>query len=125
YYRRQQTRAHPIVTGAVQQLAAGLVFIPLALLIPQQPMHPTFRGVTAICYLIVFGSIVGYSAYIYALSHLSVAVVSIYSYVNPVVAVFLGWLFYREPFGLREATAMVIILVGVAIVKRYSPEGAH
>ncbi|MGD0015668.1 MAG: EamA family transporter [Bryobacteraceae bacterium] len=125
YYRRQETRAHPIVTGAVQQLAAGLVFIPIALLIPEQPMHPTFRGVAAICYLVVFGSIVGYSAYIYALSHLPVAVVSIYSYVNPVVAVFLGWLFYREPFGLREATAMVIILVGVAIVKRYSPEGAH
>jgi len=47
-----------------------------------------------------------------------VAVLSIYNYVNPVVAVILGWIFYREPFGLREAAAMAIIFTGVAIVKR-------
>jgi drug/metabolite transporter (DMT)-like permease len=70
-------------------------------------------------YLVVFGSIVGYSSYIYAMSHLRVAVVSIYSYVNPVVAVVLGWLFYREPFGGREALATAIIFSGVALVKRY------
>jgi drug/metabolite transporter (DMT)-like permease len=77
--------------------------------------------VGAILYLVVFGSIVGYSAYVYALSHLTVAVVSIYSYINPVVAVFLGWLFYREPFGGREALAMAIIFAGVALVKTFSP----
>ena len=70
----------------------------------------------------IFGSIVGYSSYIYALSNLPVAIVSIYNYINPVVAVFLGWLFYREPFGLREAVAMAVIFVGVATVKRYSRE---
>lgn len=48
------------------------------------------------------------------------SVVSIYNYVNPVVAVALGWLFYREPFGYREATGMAIIFVGVALVKRFS-----
>jgi drug/metabolite transporter (DMT)-like permease len=80
---------------------------------------PSARGIAALCYLVVFGSIVGYSAYVYAMSHLRVAVVSIYSYVNPVVAVFLGWLFYREPFGLREAIAMVIIFLGVALLKRF------
>ena len=42
------------------------------------------------------------------------------SYVNAVVAVALGWLFYREPFGWRETGAMVIIFAGVAVVKRYS-----
>jgi len=45
-------------------------------------------------------------------------VVSLYNYVNPVVAVILGWLFYREPFGWREAGAMLVIFTGVAIVKR-------
>lgn len=78
----------------------------------------------AILYLMVFGSIVGYSAYIYALSHLSVAVVSIYPYINPVVAVILGWLFYREPFGVREAVAMAIIFAGVTLVKTFSPRKA-
>ena len=123
YYRRQETKAHPIVAGAVQQLAAGLAMAPAALLVPEPPVHLTFRGVAALVYLIIFGSIVGYSAYIYALSHLPVAVVSIYPYVNPVVAVFLGWLFYREPFGIRECLAMIVIFVGIGVVKRYSPSG--
>jgi drug/metabolite transporter (DMT)-like permease len=120
HYRRQPARAHPIVNGAVQMLAAGLVLTVAALVIPEHPITPTFRGVFGLVYLIVFGSIVGYSSYIYALSHLRVAVVSIYPYANTVVAVFLGWLFYREPFGLREIAAMLIIFAGVALVKRAS-----
>jgi drug/metabolite transporter (DMT)-like permease len=54
------------------------------------------------------------------MDRLPVAIVSVYPYVNAVVAVALGWLFYREPFGMREALAMAIIFAGVAIVKRYS-----
>lgn len=121
YQRRQATPVHPVVTGAVQQLAAGLAFLLPALLVPEHPVRWSFRGAAALVYLIVFGSIVGYSAYIYALSHLRVAVVSIYPYVNPVVAVALGWLFYREPFGVREAGAMAIIFAGVLLVKRATP----
>ncbi|HVX66007.1 MAG TPA: EamA family transporter [Bryobacteraceae bacterium] len=124
-HRRQSMRAHPIVSGAVQQLAAGIAVAPLALLFPSHPIVFTFRGVAALLYLVVFGSIVGYSAYIYALSHLPVTVLSIYPYVNPVVAVILGWLFYREAFGAREAVAMVVIFAGVALVKRYSPAPKH
>jgi drug/metabolite transporter (DMT)-like permease len=44
----------------------------------------------------------------------------VYPYVNAVVAVTLGWLFYREPFGAREAVAMAVIFASVAAVKRYS-----
>jgi drug/metabolite transporter (DMT)-like permease len=120
YYRRQPALAHPIVNGAVQMLAAGLVLALAALVIPQHPVTPTFRGIAALVYLIIFGSIVGYSSYIYALSHLRVSVVSIYPYINPAVAVFLGWWFYREPFGVREAMAMLIIFAGVWLVKRAS-----
>jgi drug/metabolite transporter (DMT)-like permease len=122
YHRRQPTRVHPIVSGAVQQLAAGIAIGIPALLVPQHAIVPTFRGVAALLYLVIFGSIVGYSSYIYALSHLPVAVVSIYPYVNPVVAVLLGWMIFREHFGPREAIAMLIIFAGVAIVKRYSPD---
>jgi drug/metabolite transporter (DMT)-like permease len=69
---------------------------------------------------VCFGSIVGYSAYAYALDRLPVAILSVYPYVNAIVAVGLGWLFYREPFGVREAVAMVVIFAGVAVVKRYA-----
>jgi len=120
--RRQETRAHPIVSGAVQQLAAGLAFVIPALILRGE-IHWSPRGVGAILYLVVFGSIVGYSAFIYAMDRLPVALVSIYNYINPVVAVCLGWLFYREPFGWREAVAMAVIFAGVAIVKSVSHAG--
>ena len=116
--RRQPTTVHPIVSGGVQQLAAGLAFLPIALIRGGEIHWHETQGVWAILYLVLFGSIIGYSSYIYALEHLPVAVLSIYNYVNPVVAVVLGWLFYREPFGFREATAMAVIFAGVAMVKR-------
>jgi drug/metabolite transporter (DMT)-like permease len=54
------------------------------------------------------------------MDRLPVALVSSYTYINPIVAVWLGWLFYREAFGWHEAVAMLIIFVGVAMVKRSS-----
>jgi drug/metabolite transporter (DMT)-like permease len=123
YQRRKAGKAHPIIAGGVQQLAAGLILAPFALAIPEHPIHWSVRGVSALFYLVVFGSLVGYSAYAYALDRLPVAIVSVYPYVNAVVAVGLGWLFYREPFGWREAIAMTIIFASVAVVKRFSRKG--
>ena len=120
YQRRKAGKAHPVVAGGVQQLAAALILLPFSLLIPQPSLHWSVRGVSALCYLVIFGSLVGYSAYVYAMDRLPVAIVSIYPYANAVVAVFLGWLFYREPFGPRELVAMAIIFAGVAMVKKYS-----
>ena len=117
--RREPAQAHPIVAGAVQQFAAGVAFVIPAML-TASPVQWSPRGTGALIYLVIFGSIVGYSAFIFAMDRLPVALVSIYNYINPVVAVFLGWLVYREPFGVREGIAMAVIFVGVALVKRFS-----
>jgi drug/metabolite transporter (DMT)-like permease len=118
--RRHQTKAHPVVNGAVQQLATGLAFAIPALFAKPLPSAWSARSIGAIAYLVVFGSIVGYSAYIFVLGRLPVSIVSIYNYINPIIAVFLGWLFFREHFGPQEVIAMLIIFAGVALVKRYS-----
>lgn len=120
-HRRLPTQAHPIVSGAIQQFATGIFFLPAAALIKETPVHWSERGMLAFAWLVVFGSIVGYSSFIYAMEHLPVAIVSTYTYVNPIVAVTLGWLVYREPFGVREAVAMIAVFTGVALVKYYSP----
>lgn len=120
YQRRKAGRAHPVVAGGVQQLAAGLMLLPFVLIIPQPAVHWSTRGAAALLYLVCFGSLVGYSAYVYAMDRLPVAIVSVYPYVNAIVAVWLGWLFYREKFGWREAGAMGVIFASVALVKRYS-----
>ena len=118
--RRSTGKAHPVVAGGVQQLACGLAMIPVTLISGDWAIHWSVRGVSAICYLITFGSLVGYSAYVYAMDTLPVSLVSLYPYVNVIVAVALGWLFYREPFGRQELMAMLVIFAGVAIVKRYA-----
>jgi drug/metabolite transporter (DMT)-like permease len=115
--KRLATRAHPVVSGALQQFATGLFFVLPAFGIKEHPVRWNAHSTWALLYLVTFGSIVGYSAFIYALQHLPIAIVSTYNYVNPVVAIFLGWLFYREPLGWREFAAMGIIFFGVAIVR--------
>ena len=115
--RNRQVRAHPFVIGGVQQLGTGLVLlIPSIFQVPSA--HWTARGMGAIVYLAIFGGIVGYSCYALVIARLPLAIASIYTYINPVVAVFLGWWFYRERFGLREAGAMAVIFAGVAMVRR-------
>jgi drug/metabolite transporter (DMT)-like permease len=115
--KRYPATGSPWLSLGIQQLAAGVAFVPVVLVAPSSPIHWSVRGVAAIFYLVVFGSWVGYTAYIYGLGKIPVAIFSTYSYVNCVVAVALGWLVYREPFGVKETVAMLIIFVGVGIVK--------
>jgi drug/metabolite transporter (DMT)-like permease len=117
--RNRKLSAHPFVLGGVQQLATGVAYLP-ATLLQLNSAHWTTRGMGAIVYLAIFGGMVGYGCYALAIARLPLAIVSIYTYVNPVVAVFLGWLFYRESFGIREALAMAIIFAGIAVVRRAS-----
>lgn len=122
--RKTAARAHPFISGAVQQLATGIVYA-IPALAHRQPVHWSVKGVCAVIYLMIFGSIVGYSAYVFAMDRLPVAIASIYTYVNPIVAVLLGWLVYREPVGWREAMAMATIFIGVWMVKRASIATHH
>ncbi len=115
--RRRIPHLHAILSGGLQQLVAGLAFLVPALLSGAGLHNWEARGIGAAAYLVVFGSIVGYTSYVYALKKLSVAVVTLHTYINPVVAAVLGWLVYREPFGWRETAAMLIIFAGVALVK--------
>jgi drug/metabolite transporter (DMT)-like permease len=115
--KRLRTSVHPIVIGAVQQLATGLCFFALAGLFEHPARHVTVRAASGLAYLTIFGAIIGYSAFVYAMDHLPATIVSVYTFVNPVVAVILGWLFFREPFGPRELFAMLLIFAGMALVK--------
>lgn len=116
--RRFTRDVNAVVNGGIQQLSSGIVALIPALVLGQRPGEWGWREAGPVVYLMVFGSIVGYTSYVYALKHLPVSVVTIHVYVNPMVATALGWMFYREPFGKREALAMAVILLGVAVVQR-------
>jgi drug/metabolite transporter (DMT)-like permease len=76
----------------------------------------TPRGIGAILYLVTFGSMVGFTAYIWLLEHVPTPKVATYAYVNPVVAVFLGWLIAGERLDWYIGAGMVIIVAAVALV---------
>ncbi len=76
----------------------------------------THRGMMAVLYLVVFGSWVGYTAYIWLLKHVPTPKVATYAYVNPLVAVFLGWLVHNERLDAYMFAGTVIIVAGVALV---------
>jgi drug/metabolite transporter (DMT)-like permease len=117
--RNMKLGVNPFVIAGVQQIAAALATVPFAFLEPQR-FQATQTGLLAVVYLALFGGIVGYGCYMTALSRLPLPIVSIYTYVNPAVAVFLGWLVRGEHFGTLEATAMIVIFVGIWMVRRAS-----
>ncbi|MBZ5627973.1 MAG: EamA family transporter [Acidobacteriia bacterium] len=103
-------------TGWQMAIAGGLnLCLALALGDPARA-HWTRAGIGAIAYLIVFGSWVGYSAYIWLLQNVPMPKVATYAYVNPVVAVFLGWLVLRETVDRYILAGSVIIVGAVALV---------
>ena len=77
------------------------------------------RSLGALAYLIVFGSLIAFGAYVFLLRHEVAARVGSYAYVNPVVAVFLGWALAAEPVTGRTVAAAVIILTGVVLIVRH------
>jgi len=105
------------VSAAWQMVLGGLVNAVIALSFGQfQRTHWTTRALSAIAYLVVFGSWLGYSAYIYLLEHVPTPKVATYAYVNPIVAVFLGWAILREHVDLFMLLGTAIIIASVALV---------
>lgn len=110
--------ASPLVTAAMQMLTGGVVVLLIGFALGEaSSFHFTTRTLIAYLYLLVFGSIVAYGAYVYALAKLPTSTVSLYAYVNPAVAVLLGWLILNEPIGWNALVAMVVIFAGVAMVQ--------
>ena len=108
-----------LATG-MQMLAGGVAFLVVSAL-TAEPRHFDVHAVAGssiigLLYLVTFGSLLGFTAYIYLLGATTPAKVSTYAYVNPVVAVILGWAVAGEPFTMRTALAAAVILAGVAII---------
>lgn len=108
----------PLMSSALQMLAGGFVVGLAGVGLGELPhFHSTPRTFAALVYLSLFGSVLAYTSYIYAARHLRSTNMSLYAYVNPVVAVILGWLVLHEQLTWVSIMAMVVILGGVAMVQ--------
>jgi drug/metabolite transporter (DMT)-like permease len=123
YARRHRTAQDDLITTSAFQMFFGGAVMLIIAGVTGEWRHVTFTGRTgaAMTYLFAVGSLVGFVAYIYALGHLRTSFVSLYAYVNPVVAVILGTLILDEPFGWRLVGSIAIILLGMTIVTRKKP----
>lgn len=120
YARHAPRPASAITSNAVQMLAGGAALMIVAV-IAREPArlaasHVTARSLWSLAYLATFGSLIGFTAYTYLLEVSTPARVATYAYVNPIVAVFLGWALASEPVELRTIAAAAVILAGVAII---------
>ncbi|MDQ2952445.1 MAG: EamA family transporter [Chloroflexota bacterium] len=107
---------------AYQMVAGGVVLLIIGPLVGElralDPAKFTAASLSGFAYLVVFGSLLAYSAYTWLLQNTSVSLVSTYAYVNPVVAVFLGTLFLAEPITPTMLVGAALILAAVAFIVR-------
>lgn len=120
YSRRAPLPASPFMATAIEMLAGGGLLLVLSLILGE-PFHVdsdsvTMKSVLALGYLFLFGSLVGFTAYVWLLRVSTPARVSTYAFVNPVIAVLLGWTLGGEEMTGRMLIAALIIVVGVVLI---------
>jgi drug/metabolite transporter (DMT)-like permease len=101
------------VVSGWQHLAGGVGFVLIALLAAEPSPTPTAPAWAAWAYLVVFGSMIAFTAFVVALKHLPTGVVMTYAYVNPVIAVILGRLILSEPVTPATVAGTALIVAGV------------
>jgi drug/metabolite transporter (DMT)-like permease len=125
-YTKRHVLSVDVIGAATLQMFFGGLFMTVGGTVRGEWAHLSLTPMTALslAYLTVLGSVVAFVAYSYALKHLPIAVVSLYTYVNPVIAVALGVVLLDEPFDLRQIAAAVVIAIGMIIVRPgHAPEG--
>lgn len=118
FTRHVRLPRRPLVAASMEMLCAGLVFAVASVLTGELGRVHAFSmsSIVATAYLIVFGSLIGFSAYVWLLRAAPLSLVSTYAYVNPVVAVILGTIFLSERLNPRTVIAGGIIIAAVALI---------
>jgi drug/metabolite transporter (DMT)-like permease len=120
---RIELPADPFAATSLEMLAGGLVMLPISLL-TVHGLSPSAGAVAGWLYLVLIGSVVGYTAYVWLLANAPLGLVSTYAYVNPVVAITLGVLFRGEHLTWRLLIGAVIVVAAVATVVSREPATA-
>lgn len=113
YQKRKNIQSSPEVSSAFQQLFGGIALLITSFIISEPAINPISSAWWAWGYLIFFSSVIAFTSFIKALKLLPPNVVFTYAFVNPVVAVFLGFLILREPITQWTLTGAFLVLIGV------------
>jgi drug/metabolite transporter (DMT)-like permease len=120
YSAQHKLPTHILFGVGIQMLIAGCILLSVCLISGKYVnlANANYQSLYALLYLIIFGSLITYSAYVFAINKLPPALVSLYAYINPVVAIGLGWLLLDEKINGNMIAGSMITLVGVYLVNR-------
>jgi drug/metabolite transporter (DMT)-like permease len=120
---RLELPSDPFAATSIEMLAGGFVLLPIGAFTVHH-FSPAASSIAGWLYLVTFGSVVGYTAYVWLLANAPLGMVSTYAYVNPVVAITLGVLFRGEHVTWRLLAGAVVVVAAVAAVVRREPAAA-
>jgi len=119
YSKYKTINSSPLVSASLQMIIAGSLQVIIGLSLGELPRFIfNQNSLLAFGYLTFFVSIIGFGSYVYAIKHLPLTLVSTYTYINPIIALFLGWLILNEELNINTIIGAVIIIIAVALVKR-------
>jgi drug/metabolite transporter (DMT)-like permease len=123
YSRKASLPEKPLLGSGMEMLAGGVLLLVMSLVSQEwvgfQASSVSFLSLVSFIYLIVFGSLLGFSSYVWLLTKTTTARVSTYAYVNPVVAVFLGYFLAGEQLTVRSLLASTVIVIAVVVITTY------
>ena len=125
-WSKHQDMPQGMMNTATQMLCGSIALLAAGFLGGEQlPVHPALHATLAAAYLVLFGSLIAFSAYLYVLKHARPALATSYAYVNPPIAVLFGVLLLGEKVGPYDLAGMAVILVGVLIITLAKQRQSH
>ncbi|MEP2671214.1 MAG: EamA family transporter [Cyclobacteriaceae bacterium] len=119
WMKRKNQESNPFLNAGLQMLFGGILLLPVSVVFDDfQTIQWSNNVIYSLVYLILIGSVAAYASYSYAIKKLPVTIVTLYAYINPIVAVLLGWAVLGETLNLRVGVAIGVTLVGIYIVNR-------
>ncbi len=119
FIKKKNQNSDPFMNAGLQMLFGGIFLIPLSLALDDYSTVQITSGVVyTLIYMILIGSVAAYACYSYAIKKLPMTIVSLYAYINPIVAVILGWMILDEKLNTRIGAAIIVTIAGIYLVNR-------
>jgi drug/metabolite transporter (DMT)-like permease len=119
WIKKKNQESNPFMNAGLQMFFGGFFLIPLSLIFDHyNTIQWSGEVLLSLTYLVLIGSVAGYACYSYAIKKLPMTIVSLYAYINPIVAVLLGWLLLNEKLNLKIGLSILVTIAGIYLVNR-------
>ena len=119
WIKKKNTESNPFVNAGLQMFFGGVLLVPFSMAFDDMSrISLNAEVIWSMAYLIIFGSLIAYASYAYALRKLPMTIVSLYAYINPLVAVVLGWMVLGETLNMKIWLSIALTITGIYIVNK-------